>query len=171
MTRSPILHLALLSLIFLTIVAAPGIAQDRINGKGPAKGELFRNPALAGSPEKIGTGGRDAYYRGDIAYTIIPAFITKDGNPFMSFGVMGGAFQPLEHVQIVLNIVDFGMNLQEAGDAPRIDHSGSSEPTGEKMTDAGIVYLESGYSYEAIRTLMNMAGRNCAKMAWRQVTR
>ena len=92
-------------------------------------------------------------------HTIIPAFITKDGTPFMSFGVMGGAFQPLGHVQIVMNIVDFGMNLQEAGDAPRIDHSGSSEPTGEKMADGGIVFLESGFPYETIRTLMDMGHR------------
>jgi len=87
-------------------------------------------------------------------HTIIPAFITKDGKPFMSFGVMGGAAQPQMHVQIVMNIVDFGMNVQEAGDAPRILHVGSSEPTGEKMTDGGIVYLETGFPYESIRELV-----------------
>lgn len=87
-------------------------------------------------------------------HTIIPAFITKDGKPFMSFGVMGGDFQPLGHVQIVMNIVDFGMNIQEAGDAPRIAHSGSSEPTGERMTDGGIIQLESGFPFESVRELM-----------------
>ena len=87
-------------------------------------------------------------------HTIIPAFVTKDGQPFMSFGVMGGSFQPLGHAQIVMNMIDFGMNPQEAGDAPRIDHQGSSEPTGEKMEDSGYVTLESGYSYETIRDLM-----------------
>lgn len=87
-------------------------------------------------------------------HTIIPAFITKDNKPFMSFGVMGGSFQPLGHVQIVMNIVDFGMNLQEAGDAPRLNHEGSSEPTGEKMTDGGMITMESGISYETIRGLM-----------------
>ena len=61
-------------------------------------------------------------------HTIIPAFITKDGNPFVSFGLMGGAMQPQGHAQIVINLVDFDMNLQEAGDAPRIRHMGSSEP-------------------------------------------
>lgn len=78
-------------------------------------------------------------------HTIIPAFVTKDGNPFLSFGVMGGATQPQGHVQILLNIIDFGMNTQEAGDAPRILHSGSSEPTGEIMTAGGTVALESGF--------------------------
>ena len=87
-------------------------------------------------------------------HTIIPAFMTKDGKPFMSFGVMGGSFQPLGHTQIVMNMIDFGMNPQEAGDAPRIDHQGSSEPTGERMEDSGQITLESGYSYETIRDLM-----------------
>ena len=87
-------------------------------------------------------------------HTIIPGFITKDGEPFISFGVMGGAMQPQGHAQIVVNLVDFEMNLQEAGDAPRIYHDGSSEPTGEVMTDGGTVYLESGIPYETIRELM-----------------
>jgi gamma-glutamyltranspeptidase / glutathione hydrolase len=88
--------------------------------------------------------------------TIIPAFVTKDGEPFLSFGVMGGGMQPQGHVQIICNMVDFGMNLQEAGDAPRIQHVGSSEPTGEKMTEGGEVTLETGFSYETIRTLLKM---------------
>jgi gamma-glutamyltranspeptidase / glutathione hydrolase len=87
-------------------------------------------------------------------HTIIPAFITKDGKPYISFGLMGGSMQPQGHVQMVVNLIDFGMNLQEAGDAPRICHEGSSEPTGEKMTDGGIVYMESGLPYETIRTLL-----------------
>ena len=87
-------------------------------------------------------------------HTIIPAFITKDGKPFMSFGVMGGSMQPQGHVQIVVNMIDFGMNLQEAGDAPRIRHDGSSQPTGEVMTDGGVVNLESGIPYESIRGLL-----------------
>lgn len=87
-------------------------------------------------------------------HTIIPAFITKDGKPLVSFGLMGGAMQPQGHAQIVINLVDFDMNLQEAGDAPRIRHSGSSQPTGEQMTDGGSLHLESGIDYEVIRTLM-----------------
>ncbi len=86
--------------------------------------------------------------------TIIPAFITKDGAPYISFGVMGGAMQPQGHVQIVCNIVDFGMNIQEAGDAPRMQHHGSSEPTGEKMTDGGVLTIENGFSWEVIRELI-----------------
>ncbi len=92
-------------------------------------------------------------------HTIIPAFVTKDGKPWMSFGVMGGSFQPLGHVEILMNMIDFGMNAQEAGDAPRIDHQGSSEPTGEKMTDSGEITLENGYPFETIRALMQMGHR------------
>lgn len=92
-------------------------------------------------------------------HTIIPAFVTKDGKPWMSFGVMGGSFQPLGHVEILMNMIDFGMNAQEAGDAPRIDHQGSSEPTGEKMEDSGEVTLENGFPFETIRALMQMGHR------------
>ena len=87
-------------------------------------------------------------------HTIIPAFVTKDGKPFMSFGVMGGATQPQGHAQIMINMIDFDMNIQEAGDAPRILHSGSSQPTGQVMTDGGTVSLESGFDYETVRNLM-----------------
>ena len=87
-------------------------------------------------------------------HTIIPGFITKEGKPFLSFGVMGGAMQPQGHVQIVCNLIDFGMNFQEAGDAPRIQHLGSSEPTGEKMNDGGTLTLETGFSWETIRSLL-----------------
>jgi gamma-glutamyltranspeptidase/glutathione hydrolase len=87
-------------------------------------------------------------------HTIIPAFVTKDGKPLMSFGLMGGSMQPQGHAQIIVNMIDFGMNLQEAGDAPRIRHDGSSQPTGSTMTDGGVVNLESGIPYESIRELM-----------------
>ncbi|MFD1292785.1 gamma-glutamyltransferase [Lutibacter holmesii] len=88
-------------------------------------------------------------------HTIIPAFITKDGKPWISFGLMGGAMQPQGHAQIVMNLIDFDMNLQAAGDAPRMQHTGSTEPTGGKMTNGGQVLLESGFEYEVIRTLMS----------------
>ena len=88
-------------------------------------------------------------------HTIIPAFVTKDGVPFLSFGVMGGDFQPQGHSQIVMNIIDFGMNIQEAGDAPRWDHKGSSSPRGNKVKNSGKIRVESGISYETIRQLMD----------------
>ena len=87
-------------------------------------------------------------------HTIIPAFITKDGNPLISFGLMGGAMQPQGHAQIVINIIDFDMNLQEAGDAPRIRHQSNQQPTGGEMTDGGEVALEKGFNYKQIRELM-----------------
>jgi gamma-glutamyltranspeptidase/glutathione hydrolase len=87
--------------------------------------------------------------------TIIPCFITKENKPFMSFGVMGGAMQPQGHVQVIVNIIDFGMSVQAAGDAPRLQHLGSSEPTDEIMTDGGEIMVESNIPYETIRELMN----------------
>ena len=89
-------------------------------------------------------------------HTIIPAFVTKGGLPWMSFGLMGGAMQPQGHAQIVINMIDFEMDIQAAGDAPRIHHTGSSEPTGEVMINGGILNLETGYPYETIRQLMRM---------------
>jgi gamma-glutamyltranspeptidase/glutathione hydrolase len=86
-------------------------------------------------------------------HTIIPAFVTKDGKPFLSFGVMGGSMQPQGHAQVLVNIIDFGMNIQEAGDAPRINHAGSSQPTGGQMTNGGRVQVESGFDYEVLREL------------------
>jgi gamma-glutamyltranspeptidase/glutathione hydrolase len=94
-------------------------------------------------------------------HTIIPAFITRNGKPYISFGVMGGDMQPQGHVQVVVNLIDFGMSLQEAGDAPRMQHMGSSDPTGPKMIDGGTLYLESGFDYEAVRELMKL-GHNLA---------
>ena len=86
-------------------------------------------------------------------HTIIPAFVMKEGEPFMSFGVMGGAMQPQGHVQILCNIIDFEMNVQEAGDAARYRHHGSSQPTGEKMTHGGTINLESGVRHEVVEAL------------------
>lgn len=87
--------------------------------------------------------------------TIIPSFITKSGKPWISFGVMGGDMQPQGHVQIVVNLIDFKMNLQEAGDAPRMHHVGSSEPTGQQMTNGGTLLLESGFRWEVIQELLS----------------
>ena len=86
-------------------------------------------------------------------HTIIPAFVTKNGEPWLSFGVMGGGMQPQGHAQILVNLIDFGMNLQEAGDVPRLRHDGSSEPTDEQMHDGGEVVLEVGVSPETVKAL------------------
>ena len=123
-------------------MAPPGlgfILQDR--------GEQF--VLKEGHPNSLAPGKRPFH-------TIIPAFVTKDGAPWLSFGVMGGAMQPQGHVQILVNLIDFGMNLQEAGDAPRIQHEGSTEPAGQvlPMSDGGVVQLESGWPYQTVQALM-----------------
>jgi gamma-glutamyltranspeptidase / glutathione hydrolase len=87
-------------------------------------------------------------------HTIIPGFVMKDGKPWEAFGVMGGGMQPQGHVQVLTNQIDFGLNVQEAGDASRWQHEGDSEPTGEKMTESGgYVNVESGIPYETVREL------------------
>jgi gamma-glutamyltranspeptidase/glutathione hydrolase len=109
------------------------------------RGELF--DLTPGRPNSYAPGKRPFH-------TIIPAFVTKDDRPFLCFGVMGGDTQPQMHVQILVDVIDFGMNLQEAGDAPRILHSGSSQPTGERMENGGEVSLESGFPLETVRELL-----------------
>jgi gamma-glutamyltranspeptidase/glutathione hydrolase len=122
-------------------ISVPGLGftfQDR--------GEMFvmHDPAHA-----------NAYAPGKRPFqTIIPAFVLKDGQPWLSFGLMGGAMQPQGHVQIVCNLIDWGMNFQEAGDAARWQHEGSSDYDNPKMTDGGYVEVESGVPYESIRGLM-----------------
>jgi len=111
------------------------------------RAELF---ALDENHANVVEGGKRPFH------TIIPAFVMKDGKPLMSFGVMGGDLQPQGHAQIIVNMVDFGMNLQEAGDAARINHVGSSEPTGEIMTDGGVLHLENGFSAETRAVLERM---------------
>ena len=87
-------------------------------------------------------------------HTIIPGFVMKDGKPWEAFGVMGGGMQPQGHVQVLTNQIDFGLNVQEAGDASRWQHEGDNEPTGEKMTAAGgYVEVESGIPYQTVREL------------------
>ena len=90
-------------------------------------------------------------------HTIIPAFAMRDGKPWLAFGVMGGSMQPQGHVQILCHLIDFGMDVQQAGDAPRYNHEGSSEPTGEWMDDGGVVHLESGVG-EAVRKALQERG-------------
>jgi gamma-glutamyltranspeptidase/glutathione hydrolase len=85
--------------------------------------------------------------------TIIPAFVTKDGKPLIAFGLMGGDMQPQGHAQVIVNLVDFGMNLQEAGDAVRFHHSGSTEPTGTVMKAGGELHIEDGLPAAVIEEL------------------
>ena len=82
-------------------------------------------------------------------HTIIPAFVTKAGQPVFSFGVMGGDFQPQGHVQVLMNLIDFGMSPQQAGEQPRVEHSESSTPTGSKMVGCGSVGFERGIPDDA----------------------
>jgi gamma-glutamyltranspeptidase/glutathione hydrolase len=91
----------------------------------------------AGHPNRLEPGKRPFQ-------TIIPAFVTQNGRPLMAFGVMGGDMQPQGHAQVIVNLVDLGMNLQEAGDAARFHHTGSSEPTGTVMLDGGVLHIEDG---------------------------
>ena len=86
-------------------------------------------------------------------HTIIPAFAKKDGKPWLSFGVMGGAMQPQGHVQVLCNMVDFGMNVQAAGDAARYRHYGSTSPTGEAMEGRGTLRLETGVTQDVVNAL------------------
>jgi gamma-glutamyltranspeptidase / glutathione hydrolase len=87
-------------------------------------------------------------------HTIIPAMVTKDDKPYLVFGVMGGDMQPQGHVQVLINHIDFGMNVQQAGEAPRIEHTGSATPTGRKADpDGGSVKAEAGISQEIVDEL------------------
>jgi gamma-glutamyltranspeptidase / glutathione hydrolase len=90
-------------------------------------------------------------------HTIIPGFVTKDGKPWLSFGVMGGDMQAQGHAQVICNMIDFGMDVQEAGDAVRFRHLGSSEPTGQKASGGGDVALESGVA-DAVRKSLEAKG-------------
>jgi gamma-glutamyltranspeptidase/glutathione hydrolase len=141
--------------IYLTVADADGnmvsLIQSNYRGMGSGmtpgdlgfvlqdRAELF---ALDASHANVVAGGKRPFH------TIIPAFVMKDGKPLISFGLMGGAMQPQGHAQIIVNMVDFGMNLQEAGDAARINHTGSSQPTGSTMIDGGVVHMETQFSKE-----------------------
>ncbi len=105
-----------------------------------------------GSPNRLEPGKRPFH-------TIIPGFVTRNGEPWLAFGVMGGDMQPQGQVQVLVNLLDFGMGLQEAGDAPRFYHTGSSEPTGTRMVAGGILALESGVPEEVRRELARRGHR------------
>ncbi len=112
-----------------------GLVPDHLGFMFQDRGELFSlDPAAA-----------NVYAPGKRPFqTIIPGFVMKDGQPFLAFGLMGGDMQPQGHLQVLVNMLDFGMNVQEAGDAARWYHTGGSEPTGEAANGLGIVEVESG---------------------------
>ena len=152
--------------IYLTTADAEGNMVSLIQSNYRGMGSGMTPPGLGfvlqdrGELFTLEAGHPNSYAPGKLPFhTIIPAFITRDGKPFISFGLMGGGMQPQGHAQIVMNLVDFGMGLQEAGDAPRIHHAGSSEPTGESMTDGGTANLETGFDYAVIRELMGRGHR------------
>lgn len=148
--------------IYMTVADKEGnmvsLIQSNYRGMGsgmapPKLGFMLQNRGELFSLKK---GQANTYEPGKRPFhTIIPAFITKDGKPWVSFGVMGGDFQPQGHSQIVMNLIDFGMNLQEAGDAPRWDHTGQTSPTGQVETGRGRIRIESGIDYKTIRGLMD----------------
>ena len=131
-----------------------GIVPDNTGFMLQDRGEMF---SLDPQHKNSLQGGKRPFH------TIFPAFITKNGNPLVSFGVMGGAMQPQGHAQIVINLIDFKMNLQEAGDAPRFRHVGSSQPTGEKMTDGGYLIFENGFNETEIKKIMDIGHRVVSK--------
>lgn len=140
--------------IYLTVADKDGNMVSLIQSNSWLFGSLITPPSLGFPLQNRGTGFTlseghvNTYAPGKRPFhTIIPAFVTKDGEPFISFGLTGGDMQPQGHVQIILNVVDFGMNLQEASDAPRIRHYGS---------DTGSIALESGFDYSTVRSLLKM---------------
>lgn len=128
-----------------------GLAPDGLGFMFQDRGELFSlDPA---HPNAYAPAKRPFH-------TIIPAFVKKDGAPLMTLGLMGGAMQPQGHVQVLINLVDYGMNLQEAGDAARLNHEGGRQPTeglaGPAADPLGTLYLEPGIPAATITALRAM---------------
>lgn len=154
--------------VYLAVADARGmmvsLIQSNYRGMGsgmvpPGLGFMLQNRGeqfalLAGHPNEYAPGKRPFH-------TIIPGFATRDGQPWLAFGVMGGAMQPQGQVQILMNLIDFGMNLQEAGDAPRLHHVGSEEPVGSvlAMQAGGTIQLESGFDPGVVRELLRKGHR------------
>ncbi|HYV66948.1 MAG TPA: gamma-glutamyltransferase [Myxococcales bacterium] len=95
-------------------------------------------------------------------HTIIPAFATRGGKPWFVFGVMGADMQPQGQTQVLVNLIDFGMNVQAAGEAPRIEHIGSPTPTGRpELEGGGVLAVEQGIPEEVFAQL-ERRGHNAA---------
>jgi len=155
--------------IYLTTADAEGnmvsLIQSNFRGMGtgfvvPGTGFSFQN---RGELFSLDPNHPNVYEPGKRPFhTIIPGFVMKDGKPIMSFGNMGGAYQPIGHVSILTNVIDFGMNIQQAGDAFRWTHSGSTQPTDaltERLTNSGRISLESGVDYQVVRDLRQRGHR------------
>ncbi len=127
-----------------------GLVPDGLGFMLQDRGELF---ALKKDHPNVYAPGKRPFH------TIIPAFVMKDGHPVMSFGLMGGGMQPQGHAQIISNIIDFGMNVQEAGDVARYRHDGSSQPTGQIMTDGGVLNVEFGVADHVVMDLRSRGHR------------
>ncbi|MEK7264904.1 MAG: gamma-glutamyltransferase [Pseudomonadota bacterium] len=127
-----------------------GLVADGLGFMFQDRGELFN--LHADHPNAYAPGKRPFH-------TIIPAFVMKDGKPLMSFGLMGGAMQPQGHVQVLVNLIDYGMNLQEAGDAARFNHDGGSQSTGVDLDPMGELQVEPGVP-EATRESLKKMGHN-----------
>ena len=124
-----------------------GLVPDQLGFMLQDRGQLF---ALIDGHANVYAPGKRPFH------TIIPAFVTKDDKPWLSFGVMGGSMQPQGHVQVLINLIDFGMDLQAAGDAARIRHEGGRQPTGVDEHPLGVVYVESGVPDSTVEGLRAM---------------
>ncbi|MFT5142410.1 MAG: gamma-glutamyltranspeptidase/glutathione hydrolase [Rhodothermales bacterium] len=150
--------------IYLTVADESGMMVSLIQSNYAGMGSGLMPDGLGfvlqnrGALFAIEPGHPNAYAPGKRPFhTIIPAFVTKDGQPFLSFGLMGGAMQPQGHAQIVANMIDFGMNVQEAGDAARYRHLGSSQPTGAMAApEGGTLIVEGGISADVVAALGRM---------------
>ena len=121
-----------------------GLSPDGLGFMFQDRGELF---ALTDGHPNIFAPGKRPFQ------TIIPGFALREGQPWLSFGVMGGDMQPQGQAQIISNMVDFGLGVQEAGDAPRWHHGGSPEPTGVAAEDITALDLESGVPAQTRKAL------------------
>ena len=154
--------------IYLTVADSDGNMVSLIQsnygdlGSGMTPPELGFQLQNRGQRFSLKEGHANIYQPGKRPFhTIIPAFVMKEDKPWLSFGLMGGSMQPQGHAQIIVKLIDFDMNIQEAGDAARMRHVGSSQPTDQQMADGGMVYLESGIA-SSVRNELKKMGHSIA---------